>query len=233
MAKEKVNNKQKLPSTQQFLPIKEIKEGIAIMRDGSMRSILMISSMNFALKGEDEKNSIISSYQAFLNSLNFPVQIYIKSRKLHLDNYINKLNKTLETQTNVLLRQQTTQYVDFIGELLQYANIMEKRFFVIVPYFPTGVEQVNWFKSLFSSKKAVETNFELEKTELMQRVNEVISGLTSVGLRVAALNTEEIVELYYAVYNPDTAGNERITDSENLVAPIIETRQSKEGGDNA
>ncbi len=229
MPKEEKDKKQKLPSTQQYLPIKEIKEGIVIMKDGSMRAILMVSSMNFALKGDDEKSAIISSYQAFLNSLAFPIQIYVKSRRLYLDNYLSKLNQTLITQTNELLRQQTTQYIEFIGELLQYANIMEKRFFVIVPYYPSGVEEVSFLKGLFSGKSQVQTNFELEKTELMQRVNEVISGLTSVGVRVAALNTEEIIELYYAVYNPDTVGNEKITDAENLEAPIIGEGQPKGG----
>lgn len=228
MPKDK-NEKQKMPSTQQFLPIKEIKEGIVIMKDGSMRAVLMVSSMNFALKGDDEKNAIIASYQAFLNSLSFPIQIYIKSRRLYLDNYLNKLNQTLATQTNELLRQQTSQYVEFIGELLQYANIMEKRFFVIVPYYPSGVEEVSFIKGLFGGKPTAQSNFELEKTELMQRVNEVISGLTSVGVRVAALNTEEIIELYYAVYNPDTAGNEKITDAENLESPIIHSDQAQGG----
>jgi len=115
MPAEKSAKKAKVPSTQAFVPIKEIKEGVVVMRDGSLRVALLLSSVNFALKSEEEKNSIIGSYQSFLNSLGYPIQIYIKSRKLHLDGYLNSLDKQLATQTNELLRLQTSQYKDFIG----------------------------------------------------------------------------------------------------------------------
>jgi hypothetical protein len=221
--KNKSIKKNKAPSTQSFIPIKEIKEGVVVMRDGSLRVVLMLSSINFALKSEEEKNSIIGSYQSFLNSLPFAIQIYIKSRKLHLDGYLNSLDKQLATQTNELLRLQTSQYKDFIGELLEYASIMEKRFFVIVPFYPSGIgmEKDSIIKGLFSGKPQVDTTFETQKTELMARVDQVITGLTGIGVRVVALNTEELIELYYTVYNPDTSGEEKITNVEDMEASIV------------
>ncbi len=215
--------KTKAPSTQQFIPIKEIKEGVVVMRNGSLRAVLLVSSVNFALKSEDEKNSIVSSYQSFLNSLGYPVQIYVKSRQLHLDNYLGSLEKQLSLQTNELLKLQTSQYIEFIGELLQYSNIMEKRFFMVVPFYPTGTEKVGLIKNLFSGKEGVAggVDFNTQKMELMERVDHVITGLTGIGVRCAALNTEELIELYYSVYNPDISGSEKITDVENVQADMI------------
>jgi len=225
MSAEKLTKKPKVPSTQAFVPIKEIKEGVVVMRDGSLRVALLLSSINFALKSEEEKNSIIGSYQSFLNSLGYPIQIYIKSRKLHLDGYLNSLDKQLASQTNELLRLQTSQYKDFIGELLEYASIMEKRFFVIVPFYPSGIgmEKEGIVKSLFSNKPSVDTTFETQKTELMTRVDQVITGLTGIGVRVVALNTEELIELYYTVYNPDTSGEEKLSNIGDMEAPIVTT----------
>lgn len=220
-----LNKKSKAPSTQAFIPIKEIKEGVVVMRDGSLRVVLMLSSINFALKSEEEKNSIIGSYQSFLNSLAYPVQIYVKSRKLHLDAYLSALDKQLSTQTNELLRLQTSQYKDFIGELLQFASIMEKRFFVIVPFYPSGIgsEKEGFLKSVVSGKPKIDTSFETQKTELMARVDQVISGLTGIGVRCVALNTEELIELYYTVYNPDTSGEEKLKNVDDMEAQIVTT----------
>ena len=232
MPAEKSMKKAKVPSTQSFIPIKEIKEGVVVMRDGSLRVVLMLSSINFALKSEEEKESIISSYQNFLNSLSYSVQIYIKSRRLHLDGYLASLDKQLASQTNELLRLQTSQYKNFINELLEYASIMEKRFFVIVPFYPSGLstDKDGLLKGLFSGKTVVDTTFETQKTELMTRVDEVMGGLSGIGVRCAALNTEELIELYYTVYNPDTSGEERITNAAELEAPLVSAATSQNPG---
>jgi type IV secretory pathway VirB4 component len=225
--------KAKGPSTQQFVPIKEIRENIVVMRDGSLRSVIMISSINFALKGDEEKNSIIASYQGFLNSLGFPVQIYIKSRKLHLDKYLNDLDQRVANQTNELLKLQTQKYAEFIEELLDYASIMEKRFFLIVPFFPSGIGpgSKNPIEGIMGNKKSgvIDSNFETKKLELVERVDRVVSGLSGIGVRCATLNTEELIELFYTIYNPETSGNEVITDAENLESAII----TSAGGPNA
>ena len=232
MAKQEINKKAKVPSTQDFIPIKEIKEGVVVMRNGSLRAVLLVSSVNFALKSEDEKNAIISSYQGFLNSLSYPIQIYVKSRQLHLDKYLTSLEKQLTLQTNELLKLQTSQYIDFINELLQYSNIMEKRFFVTIPFYPTGVEKVGVIKNLFSGKEGVDnTDFSIQKTELMERVDHIINGLTGMGIRCAALNTEELIELYYSIYNPDISGSEKITDAGNIESDVITTGIAPNGGE--
>ncbi len=222
MSDTKYNKKVKAPSTQQFIPIKEIKEGVVVMRNGSLRAVLLVSSVNFALKSDDEKNAIVSSYQSFLNSLGFPIQVYVKSRQLHLDAYVNSLEKQLSLQTNELLKLQTTQYIDFIAELLQFSNIMEKRFFLVVPFYPTGTEKVNVVKNLFSGKEGVATvDFGTQKMELLERVDHIINGLTGIGVRCAALNTEELIELYYSIYNPDISSSEKLTDISGSEAEII------------
>lgn len=239
MPTEQAIKKAKAPSTQSFIPIKEIKEGVVVMRDGSLRVVLLLSSINFALKGEEEKTAIIGSYQSFLNSLAYPVQIYVKSRKLHLDGYLSSLEQQLSKQTNELLRLQTSQYREFVGELLDYANVMEKRFFVIVPFYPSGIgtEKEGLIKGLLSGKPQIDTTFETQKTELMARVDQVITGLTGIGVRCAALNTEELIELYYEVYNPETSGEEKLTNVEEMEAPIVTTGgpppSQMSGGQNA
>lgn len=214
--------KDKAPSTQQFLPIKEIKEGTVVMKDGSMRAAIMVSSLNFGLKNEEEKNAIVQSYQDFLNSLDFPIQISIRSRQLHLDNYLKELEEVYSKQTNELLKLQTAEYASFVEELLQYANIMEKRFFVIIPYYPVGLEKTGFLNKLLGGgKESSSTPFETNRMELTQRVEHVISGLSSVGLRCVSLNTEDLIELFYTAYNPDTSGEEKLHDVEELESPVI------------
>jgi type IV secretory pathway VirB4 component len=214
--------KPKLAATQKYLPIDEIREGVVVMKNKSVRAVIMISSVNFSLKSEEEKNAMIIAYQNFLNSLTTPIQVITRSRQLHLDEYLDKLQKVEEQQTNELLRLQTTEYIQFVAQLLQSANVMEKRFFVVVPYYPVGTEEVGFIKKLINpDSKPVQTDFETTKMALMERVQEVMNGLTSVGLRCVVLNTEDLIELYYTVYNPDTSGSETITDSSNLESPII------------
>lgn len=223
--------KPQAPSTQKFLPIDEIREGLVVMKNGSLRAVIMVSSVNFALKSEPEKNAMIMSFQGFLNSLNYPIQMATRSRQLHLDDYLDNLQKLQEKENNELMRVQIAQYIQFLAELLLSANVMEKRFFVIVPFYPSGIEKVNLFKKLFSTPKKGATDFETQKMELMERVDQIISGLSSVGLRCVVLNTEDLIELYYTVYNPDIAGAEKLTQVENLESPII-TSSNSSGGEN-
>jgi hypothetical protein len=221
--------KTKAPSTQQFLPIKEIKEGTVVLKDGSMRAAIMVSSMNFGLKNQEEKDAIINSYQDFLNSLDFPIQIMIRSRQLYLGTYLSSLEEMYNKQTNELLRLQTAEYISFVQELLEYANVMEKRFFIIVPYYPISIEKVGFLTKLMGTQQNVNTSFETNKMELTQRVQHVISGLSSVGLRCVSLNTEDLIELYYTAYNPDTSGEEKLKDADNLESEIISKGKENAG----
>lgn len=214
---------QNLASTQAYLPISEIKEGVVVMRDHSLRSVLIVSSINFALKSEQEKDAIIASYQSFLNSLNFPVQIVASSKKLYLTNYINSLKTLGQKQINPLLKIQTEEYSRFIEQLLEVSNIMEKRFYAVVPYFPAGVNVEGGIKDLMGKKQVVPAgSFEENKRKLLSRVDRVVEGLSSIGLRCSALDTKDLLELYYTSYNPDTAENQKLVNIEVIENPVIE-----------
>jgi type IV secretory pathway VirB4 component len=210
-------------STQAYLPISEIKEGVVMMNDRSLRSVIIVSSLNFALKSEDEKNAVVTSYQQFLNSLSFPIQIVAHSRKIDLSGYLETINEASAAQTSPSIKMQTEEYRDFLGELLESSNIMEKRFYVIVPYFPSGIESIGLLGNLTnkSGKNQVTSNLEEDKKLLIQRTGEVINALTSVGLRCVSLGTEDLLELYYSSYNPDTSKNQKIGDIEKVDIPIV------------
>ncbi|MDD3480919.1 MAG: TraC family protein [Patescibacteria group bacterium] len=209
-------------STQAYLPISEIKEGVVLLRDGSLRSVLIVSSVNFALKSEQEKDAIISSYQGFLNSLNFPIQIVANSRKLDLTRYIESVRGLGNSQDNPLLKIQTQEYANFIEKLLEYSNIMEKRFYVVVPYFPAGVDVTGGVRDMMKRKKPeLAGTFSENKKKLLSRVDRVTEGLASVGLRCSPLETKDLLELYYTSYNPDTAQNQKLVDVESLGQAII------------
>ncbi|MEA3398509.1 MAG: hypothetical protein U9R06_02065, partial [Patescibacteria group bacterium] len=132
-------------STQQFLDISEIKDDTVILRDGSLRAVILVSSINFALKSEDEQNAIISAYVSFLNNIDFSLQIVIQSRELNIDNYIEDLTQKEKEQTNELLKIQTAEYIQYIKELISMSRIMSKHFFVVVPYDPMSDKQKSFF----------------------------------------------------------------------------------------
>lgn len=208
-------------STQLYLRIAEIRDNTAVLKNGGLRAILKCSSVNFNLKSEPEQNSIIYSYQAFLNTLDFPVQIVIKSRKLDLDKYIENLKKIGEKQTNPLLQRQTYDYVDYIQRLIEYADIMEKEFYVVVPMDPSRAQSKNFIEKFWermhpedsvSSIVRRHSEFDKLKKNLQQRTSVVISGLENCGLKVEELTTTEIIELFYQTYNPLAARNQKVAD---------------------
>ncbi len=218
-----VRQKQGSPaaSTQLYLPIAEIRDNVAILKNGGLRAVLQTSSINFNLKSEPEQNAIIVSYQGFLNSLDFPIQILIRSRKLDVDKYIENVRTTGEKNENPLLRTQTLEYCEYIQKLVEYADIMEKNFYVVVPYDPFHVQDLNMFTKFMqriSSSDSVEAirrrhrEFDELHRGLVQRVNFVKAGLSSCGLRVAQLSTAQLIELFYRIYNPQTSYNQKIED---------------------
>lgn len=208
-------------STQAYLDVAEIKEGTIIMRDGSIRAVLVVSSINFSLKSGDEQNALISSYQNFLNSLEFPIQILLQSRKLDIHAYLDKLRSIMQQQTNELLRMQTQEYIEYIGKLIEFASIMNKTFYVVVPLTTSAVKigVVSKVMNLFSPAGEISVkkrDFDRIRGELMERVNQVGSGLGSMGLKTLSLNTEELVELIYNSYNLNTASPIKIKSVEDL-----------------
>jgi len=201
--------------TQEFVPVKEVRDGIVVLKDGSLRAILLTSSVNFALKSEDEQKSIIFQFQNFLNSLDFPIQIFIESRKLDIRPYIAILEDRYKEQTSDLLKIQTREYIEFVKSFTENSNIMTKSFFVVVPYGsvllePGRASSLNTLSGgLFGKKKTREeevkdslVQFEELRTQLEQRISVVEQGLTRVGVRVVELGTEEVIELFYKIFNP-------------------------------
>lgn len=216
----------KKPSTQEFIDIAEIRDGIIILRDGSMRMVLLATAINFALKSEDEQNALVYQYQNFLNSLSFPIQILMQSRKIDLAPYLNKLQEQLDMEENELLQIQIADYIKFIDRLIKIANIMDKKFFIIIPLNPPGLRKRSIFdKILHPSRLTVadisDREFKAYKEEMTQRANVVTTGLAAIGVRVAALNTQEVVELLYSTYNPEEAYKEKLTVVEELGQPVI------------
>jgi type IV secretory pathway VirB4 component len=215
-------SKMQAASTQQYLDIAEIKYDTVVMKDGSLRAVLGVSSINFALKSEDEQNAIISAYVSFLNNLNTPLQIVIQSRDLNIQNYIDYLKKLEREQTNRLLKIQTAEYIEYIKELVSIGKIMNKKFFVVVSYNPAGDKRKGFFSLLSEALKPAsifrlkEVKFLRYKESLSRRVDSVISALMSLGVDVNQLNTQELIELYYGFYNPETVKNQVLTDIGNL-----------------
>jgi hypothetical protein len=210
-----------LISTQSHLDIAEIKQGTVVLKDGALRAVIVVSSTNFSLKSQEEQNALIAAYQSFLNSLDFPIQVLMQSRKLDINSYLDKLRGIMQAQTNELLRLQTQEYIEYITKLVEFASIMNKTFYVVVPY------TVNMAKEGFFSKLGAifnpagtistkEQDFEKHREALYNRVNHVNGTLGGMGLRTIILNTEELIELMYNSYNLNSASPIRIKHVEDL-----------------
>lgn len=210
------------PSTQKYLQIAEIRDDTVIMKDGSLRSVLLVSSINFALKSDDEQNAIISGYVSFLNSLDTPLQIVIQSRQLDLESYLQFLKDAETKQTNDLLKMQMAEYRQYITELVELGNIMTKRFYVVVPYEPFRSKTRSfWQRSgdILSPTNVIslgQKQFMQRQRELLTIVDKVLTGLASMGLRAQVLDTQSLIELFYNTYNPTVAKSEKLADLSKL-----------------
>nr|MBD3359313.1 hypothetical protein [Candidatus Buchananbacteria bacterium] len=209
-------------TTQKHLDIAEIREGVVILKDGTLRSVILCSSINFALKSEDEQKALISGYMQFLNSLDHPMQIVIQSRQLDIEGYLRRLNEARKKQTNDLLKVQINSYIEYIQELIEIGEIMTKSFFIVIPYDPLGDKSKSFWtrlKELFTPGKLIKIKREkfLEyKEDLRLRINNIQSNLRGMGLETAVLDTQSLIELYYNVYNPRTSQNQKLRDINKL-----------------
>lgn len=229
-----VKGKSNPNSTQNTLHIAEIRDGVVIMNDGSFRSVIMVKSINFDLMSLQEQEAVESGYQGFLNSLYFPIQIFMRSEKIDLRPYIEKLDKIRGEHDNMLLAVMMEDYINFMGNLSLQTNIMNKRFYVVIPYFPSlDVQKAitsskNFFTglgALFNSKEQHvtinEADLEAAKTELRNRVQAVLGGLLQCGVQGLPLDTQELIELYYDTYNPDTATRQQLKNFNDLTVPVV------------
>jgi type IV secretory pathway VirB4 component len=197
-------------ATQEFMPIEEVRDGVVILKDGSLRAIVLASSVNLSLKSADEQKGIILQFQNFLNTLDFSVQIVAQSRRLDIRPYLLLLENRIEMQSEPLLKLQTKEYIEFIRSFTESVSIMTKTFFVVVPYVHTNLEASSgMFKKLFpfgrdkiGQEAARQVDFEEKKSQLEQRVGVIEQGLERCGIKTVELGTEEIVEAFYKVFNP-------------------------------
>lgn len=209
-------------STQQYLSIAEIKDNTVVMKDGTLRAVLLVSSINFALKSEDEQNAVIDAYVRFLNNLSFTLQIVIQSRELDIDNYLEYLKTKEKEQMNKLLKVQTADYIEYIKELTSLGKIMNKRFYVVVPYDPMTDKHKSFFSLLSEALrpatiiKLKDKTFKTYQEMLDRRIDSVVGGLESLGVAVARLDTQSLIELYYKTYNPETAKNQELADLDKI-----------------
>jgi len=212
-------------STQMYLKVGEIKDNILILKDSGLRAIIKTSSVNFALKSDQEQKGIIYAYQAFLNSLEFPIQILIKSHKVNIESYVDNLKERAKKEDNPLLRDQIIDYTEHIIQLVEYADIMKKDFYVIVSYDPPGINRRGFVNQFMSSlmpqdsigklKKRLE-EFEAAKKVISQRASLIKSGLRNCQMNAEQLTTEQIIELLYECYNPITSQQQKVIDPSQL-----------------
>lgn len=218
----KKSNQSSAASTQQYLDIAEIKDNTIVLKDGTIRAVLLASSINFSLKSEDEQNAVISGYVQFLNNLSFTLQIVIQSRELDIGSYLEYLKDKEKKQVNRLLKAQTADYIEYIDSLASLGQIMNKRFYVIVPYDPLTDKHKSFFSSISEALrpattiKLKEKVFRKYQDMLNRRVQSVAGGLESMGISVARLDTQSLIELYYKTYNPETARNQSLANIEEL-----------------
>ncbi|SRR6056297_2049293 len=222
MAKKNMNKNKISQSTQLFLDIAEIKNDTVILKDGSIRGVLMVSSINFALKSEDEQNALVSSYVTFLNYLDFPIQVVVQSRKLDIEGYIKRIEKAERGLTNDLLKRQIVNYKAYIQQLIEGGNIMTKSFFIAVPYSAVEDKKQGFLQrlnSVLTPAKVIrlkQKKFDEYSRELDQRLDNVKMNIASLGLNATRLDTQSLIELYYNVYNPVTSKSQKLQDLEKV-----------------
>ena len=199
----------KAKATQEFVPIKEVRDGIVVLKDGGLRAIVLANSINLSLKSDDEQTATILQFQNFLNTLDFSVQISVQSRKLDIRPYLLLLENRMKVQSEPLLKLQTKEYIDFIKNFTETVSIMTKNFFVVVPYTHVSFQaESGIFSKLFSNKNSKEEelknqlDFEEKRSQLEERVSVIQQGLSRCGIKSAQLGTEEVVEVFYKVFNP-------------------------------
>lgn len=198
-------------ATQQFVPVKEIRNGVIVLKDGGYRGVLICSSVNFGLKSADEQHAIILGFQNFLNTLDFSIQIVVNSRKMDLRPYLALLEEKAPVQKTELMKIQLHEYIEFVRSFADQANIMTKSFYIVVPYSPhvSAASAISFLKRESASAKSAsaKTSFEEDRAQLEQRLSLVVGGLSGTGVRAVPLGTEEVIELLYRSFNPGELEN--------------------------
>ncbi len=207
----KINNKKTKDNNtamQEYMYITEIKDSVVVLKDGSLRAVMAVSSVNFDLKSTEEQEAMIYAFQRFLNAIDFPIQIVVSSRRYDISKYLTRLQNESYTEKNTLLKKQILDYTDFVSGLVEEAGVTSKYFYVVVPFYVVSAEKggvLEKISSALNPRKAIfhkRELFETSKNQLFQRVGEISELLGGMGLKVAMLSTQELIELYYNYYNP-------------------------------
>lgn len=238
--KKVVAKKSTANSTQNSLLISEIREGMAIMNDGSFRAVITCESINFDLMSSREREGVEFSYQNFLNALYFPIQIFIRSQRVDIGPYLDKLAAIRRAQDNMLLNVLMDDYIDFVDALSQDANIMDKSFYIVVPYFPAGeldmtnvkTQAKGFFGKILAQPKTTATKidsvtYQKAKDEIKNRVDSVMNGLYQIGIQCQQLQTRDLGRLYYNVYNPDTAVRQPLGNFQDVTSTFVRKGQGE------
>lgn len=239
-----VNNPANPVSTQNSLEIAELREGMVVMRDGSFRAVVACKSINFDLMSAREREGVEYSYQSFLNALTFPIQILVRSQRVDIEPYLNRLAEIQVAQDNMLLSDLMEDYINFIDSLSRSANIMDKSFFIVIPYYPSGDianlkgSAKGFFGKIFAKpgaqvSKIDRNTWDKAREEIKKRVDSITGGLYQMGIKSVQLNTKELGELYYNVYNPDTAVYEPLGDFRDTASLFVrkaEGERPNQGG---
>lgn len=193
-------------ATQDFVSVRDIKGNVVIQKNGKMTMVLLASSINFALKSLDEQKAVLQQFQQFLNTIDFTLQVYVQSRRLDIEPYLSNLSKLEPEQDNELMRTQLHEYMEFIRTFTTEVDVMSKSFFVVIPYSPSKLNAAKGITSLFTTNKksssSTDNQFEEHRIQLEQRVGMVSEGLARVGVKTIALQKDDLVELFYHLYNP-------------------------------
>ena len=204
------------PSTTQYLDIAEIRDDMVILKDGTVRAVMLVSSINFALKSSEEQEAIIQAYMTFLNGLEYSLQIVIQSRRMNIDAYMKALEEQQRKTENDLLRSQIADYRTFVNELVELGQIMQKRFYIVIPYDPLTNKKKNfWTRLTEALSPAASANLNAQQLadrveQLTRRTDVIQSDLNSMGLNSVRLDTQGLIELYYNVYNPDVFEEQKL-----------------------
>lgn len=215
-------------STQSYLEVAEVKQDTLVLKDGSLRAVIMVSSLNFSLKSEDEQKALVGAYVTMLNTLDYPLQMLIQSRPMNIDDYLHELQDRARVQTNELLKIQTQDYINFIREIITLGHIMTKKFYVIIPYDPGGHARPGFFKrvlAVFTPTKVIrlrEKAFSHAKISLEKRANNVLTGLLGLSLAAVRLDTQALIEFLYASYNPEVSQVQKFGKIEELQVDNVE-----------
>jgi hypothetical protein len=194
-------------STQSFTEIEDIKDDILLMKDFSASVVISVGAVNFWLLSAEEQSSIIYSYSSLLNSLSFPIQILILSKKMDISSYLEYLESVKNASKDDLMKTRLGSYKEFIKSIIKKNSVLEKKFYFVVPFSPLEI-------GISGAGGGLKKEYVIAraKTSLYPKRDHLLRLLAKIGLRATVLQKQELTELFYNLYNPSATGR--------MLAPI-------------